>query len=143
MKFSYSTANLIFFGFLTILLILPIFDRHIKHWQISDTKITTRYTALRHNLPTYRKSKVSSSNKCNKIFGQSCRENFWTPDKSDPWGQNTPFCHDIRRVKTTILPVNKILMRFSAWNSFHLPRQFLFKQLYACLVPCILSGTVR
>ena len=32
---------------------------------------------------------------------------------------------------TTILPVNEILMRFSAWNSFHLPRQFLFKQLYA------------
>ena len=27
-KFSYSTANLIFFGFLIILLILPIFDRH-------------------------------------------------------------------------------------------------------------------
>ena len=22
-------------------------------------------------------------------------------------------------------------MRFSAWNSFHLPRQFVFKQLYA------------
>ena len=28
MKFSYSTGNLIFFGFLIILLILPIFDRH-------------------------------------------------------------------------------------------------------------------
>ena len=28
MKFSYSTANLIFFGFLIILLILSIFDRH-------------------------------------------------------------------------------------------------------------------
>ena len=29
MKFSYSTANLISFGFLVIPLILPIFDRHI------------------------------------------------------------------------------------------------------------------
>ena len=66
-----------------------------------------------------------------KIFGQSCRENFWTPNKSDPWGQNTPFCHDTRRAKTTILPVNKKLMRFFAWNSFHLPRQFVFKQPYA------------
>ena len=102
-----------------------------QNWQISDTKKTTWYTALSHNLPTDRKSNVSFTNKCNKIFGQSCRENFWTPNKSDPWGQNTPFCHDIRRAKTTILPVNKILMRFSAWNSFHLPRQFVFKQLYA------------
>ena len=41
------------------------------------------------------------------------------------------FCHDIRRAKTTILPVNNILMRFFAWNSFHLPKQFVFKQLYA------------
>ena len=59
---------------------------------------------------------MSSSNKCNKIFGQSCRENFWTPNKRDRWGQNTPFCYDIRRVKTTTLPVKKILVRFSAWN---------------------------
>ena len=102
-----------------------------KNWQILDSKITTWYTALSHNLPTDRKSKVPSSNKCNKNFGQSCRENFWTPNKSDAWGQNTPFCHDIPRAKTTILPVNKILMRFSAWNSFHLPRQFVFEQLYA------------
>ena len=32
--------------------------------------------------------------------------------------------------KTTILPVNKILMRLFAWNSSHLPRQFVSKQLY-------------
>ena len=130
MKFSYSRANLIFFGFLIILLILPIFDRH-KIGKFQTQKITTWYTALSHNLPTDGKSKVSSSNKCNKILGQSCRENVWTPNKSDPWGQNTPFCHDIRRAKTTILPVNKILMRFFAWNSFHLPRKFVFKQLFA------------
>ena len=125
MKFSYSIGNLTFFGFLIILLILPIFGRH-KIGKFSDTKITTWYTALSHNLPTDGKSKVSSSNKCNKILGQSCRENVWTPNKSDPWGQNTPFCHDIRRAKTTILPVNNILMRFFAWNSFHLPRQFVY-----------------
>ena len=54
-----------------------------RHWtpdrdigQISDTKITSSYTALSHNFPTNKKSKVSSSNKCNKIFGQSRRENF-------------------------------------------------------------------
>ena len=73
---------------------------------------------------------MSCSNKCNKIFGQSCRENLWTPNKSDPWGQNTPFCHDNRRVKTILL-VNKTLLPFSAWNSFHLLKKFLFKQLYA------------
>ena len=56
---------------------------------------------------------------------------FLNAKQSDPWGQNTPICHDIRRVKTTILPVNKILMRFSTWNSCHLPRQFVIKQLYA------------
>ena len=68
-NFPDSRANLIFFGFLIILLILPIFDR--QNWQISDTKITTCYTALSYNLPTDTKSKVSSSNKYNKIFGQS------------------------------------------------------------------------
>ena len=72
-NFPDSTANLIFFGFLIILLILPIFDG--QNWQISDTKITSCYTALRRNLATDRKSKVSSSNKCNIIFGQSGREN--------------------------------------------------------------------
>ena len=75
-----------------------------RHWtpdrdigKISDTKITSSYTALSHNFPTNKKSKLSFSNKCNKIFGQSRREMFWTPNKSDPWGQNTPFCQYIRR----------------------------------------------
>ena len=68
-NFPDSTANLIFFGFVIILLVLPIFDR--QNWQISGTKITTCYTALSHNLPTDRKNKVSSSNKYNKILGQS------------------------------------------------------------------------
>ena len=85
MKFSYSSANLIFFGFLIILLILPIFDRH-KLGKFQKQK------ALLGG-----KSKVPCSNKCNKIFGQSCRENLWMPNKSDPWGQNMPFCHDIRK----------------------------------------------
>ena len=125
MKFSYSTANLIFFGFLIILLILPIFDRHrIGKFQTQKSLLGMRLWAITF-LPVKRARCLP------QIHGQSCRENFWTPNKSDPWGQNTPFCHDIRRAKTTILPVNKILMRFSAWNSFHLPRQFVFKQLYA------------
>ena len=43
---------------------------------------------MSHNFPANKKTKVSSSNKCNKSFGQSCRENFWTPNKSDPWGEH-------------------------------------------------------
>ena len=80
---------------------------------------------------------MSSSNKCNKIFGQSWREDFWTPNKSDPWGQNTPFCHDIRRAKTTILPVNKILMRFSPWT-LSICRDNLFLSSYMpCSAHCV------
>ena len=43
---------------------------------MSGPENSTWYTALSHNFPTNKKSKMSSSNKCNKIFGQSCREHF-------------------------------------------------------------------
>ena len=59
---------------------LPIFDR--QNWQISDSKIISWYTALSYDFPTDRKSKVCSSYKCNNIFGQFCRENVWTQNKT-------------------------------------------------------------
>ena len=47
MKFSYSTANLIFFGFLIILLILPIFDRHkIGKFQTQKSLLGIRLWAI-------------------------------------------------------------------------------------------------
>ena len=47
MKFSYSTANLIFFGFLIILLILPIFDRHkIGKFQTQKSLLGIRLWAM-------------------------------------------------------------------------------------------------
>ena len=65
MKFSYLTANLIF---LITLLILPIFDRlKIGEFQAQES-LSTWYSALSHNFPTNKKSKESSSNKCNKII---------------------------------------------------------------------------
>ena len=47
MKFSYSTGNLIFFGFLIILLILPIFDRHkIGKFQTQKSLLGIRLWAI-------------------------------------------------------------------------------------------------
>ena len=47
MKFSYSSANLIFFGFLIILLILPIFDRHkIGKFQTQKSLLGIRLWAI-------------------------------------------------------------------------------------------------
>ena len=47
MKFSYSTGNLIFFGFLMILLILPIFDRHkIGKFQTQKSLLGIRLWAI-------------------------------------------------------------------------------------------------
>ena len=47
MKFSYSTGNLIFFGFLIILLILPIFDRHkIGKFQTQKSLLGIRLWAM-------------------------------------------------------------------------------------------------
>ena len=47
MKFSYSTRNLIFFGFLIILLILPIFDRHkIGKLQTQKSLLGIRLSAI-------------------------------------------------------------------------------------------------
>ena len=47
MKFSYSIANLIFFGFLIILLILPIFDRHkISKFQTQKSLLGIRLWAI-------------------------------------------------------------------------------------------------
>ena len=47
MQFSYSTGNLIFFGFLIILLILPIFDRHkIGKFQTQKSLLGIRLWAI-------------------------------------------------------------------------------------------------
>ena len=47
MKFSYSTGNLIFLGFLIILLILPIFDRHkIGKFQTQKSLLGIRLWAI-------------------------------------------------------------------------------------------------
>ena len=47
MKFSYSTGNLIFFGVLIILLILPIFDRHkIGKFQTQKSLLGIRLWAI-------------------------------------------------------------------------------------------------
>ena len=47
MTFSYSTGNLIFFGFLIILLILPIFDRHkIGKFQTQKSLLGIRLWAI-------------------------------------------------------------------------------------------------
>ena len=47
MKFSYSTGNLIFLGFLIILLILPIFDRHkIGKFQTQKSLLGIRLSAM-------------------------------------------------------------------------------------------------
>ena len=54
MKFSYSTRNLIFFGFSIILLILPIFDTHkIGKFQTHKSLLGIRLWAITY-LPTER-----------------------------------------------------------------------------------------
>ena len=51
MKFSYSSANLIFFGFLIILLILPIFDRHkIGKFQTQKALLGIQLSAITYLL---------------------------------------------------------------------------------------------
>ena len=88
--FQFLTTNLIFFGFLIILLILPIFDRHkIGKFQTQKSLLGIRLWAITY-LPIERATCLPQTI-CNKIFGQSWREHFWTPNKSDPWGQNTHF----------------------------------------------------
>ena len=130
MKFSYSTRNLIFFGFSIILLILPIFDTHkIGKFQTHKSLLGIRLWAITY-LPTERARCLPQINAI-KFLGNPAGKIFERQTKATLEVKTRHFCHEIRRAKTTILPVNKILMRFFAWNSFHLPRKFVFKQLYA------------
>ena len=130
MKFSYSSANLIFFGFLIILLILPIFDRHkIGKFQTQKSLLGIRLWAITY-LPIERARCLPQINAI-KFLGNPAGKIFERQNKATLEIKTRHFVTTIEGQKRTILPVNKILMSFSAWNSFHLPRQFVFKQLYA------------
>ena len=130
MKFSYSTANLIFFGFLIILLILPIFDRHkIGKFQTQKSLLGIRLWAITY-LPIERARCLPQINAI-KFLGNPAGKVFERQTKATLGIKTRHFVTTFEGQKRTMLSVNKILMRFSAWNSFHLPGQFVFKQLYA------------
>ena len=69
-----------------------------------------------------------------KFLGNPAGKMFERQTKATLEVKTRRFCHDIRRAKTTILPVNKILMSFFAWNSFHLLRNLFLRSYIPCSV---------
>ena len=130
MKFSYSTGNLIFFGVLIILLILPIFDRHkIGKFQTQKSLLGIRLWAITY-LPIERARCLPQINAI-KFLGNPEGKIFERQTKATLEVKTRHFVTTFEGQKQRYSRLTRYLCVFFAWNSFHLPRQFVSKQLYA------------